>query len=154
MTLTNGGSTNFTLTVKAPSNAATLTNTVASGATTQDPVPTNNDGSAAGASVTTTVTAQADVQTTKTGPASVLAAANFSYTITVTNMGPSTAAGILVTDTLPAGVTFVSATGSGTTNVAGQIVWPSMSLTNGGSTNFTLTVTAPVFDTTLTNTVA
>ena len=50
---------------------------------------------------------QADVVTTVTGPASVFAATNFSYAILVTNQGPSTASNIMVSDSLPAGVTFV-----------------------------------------------
>src|SRR5204862_7194817 len=82
---TNAATTNFTLTVSPPLTHATLTNTVFSGAATFDPTAANNDGSAANASVTTTVTPSADVQTTKTGPTNVLANASFSYTITVTN---------------------------------------------------------------------
>src|SRR5207245_11798367 len=37
---------------------------------------------------------------------------NVSYTITVTNSGPSTATGVTLTDTLAAGLTFVSSTPS------------------------------------------
>ena len=40
--------------------------------------------------------------TTKTGPATVNAATNFSYSIAVANSGPSAAASVVVTDTLPA----------------------------------------------------
>ena len=39
-----------------------------------------------------------------------------TYTISVTNNGPSAAGGVVVTDVLPAGVSFVSASGNGTTN--------------------------------------
>lgn len=52
------------------------------------------------------------------------------YTILVTNDGPSTATGVTLTDTLPAGVTFVS----GTTTVGGQTV-------NGAPGNATVTST-------------
>ena len=40
------------------------------------------------------------------------AAGNISYTVVVTNLGPSDASNVTVTDTLPAGVTFVSVTPS------------------------------------------
>jgi uncharacterized repeat protein (TIGR01451 family) len=43
-----------------------------------------------------------------------------TYTITVTNNGPDAATGVLLTDTLPAGVTFVSAS-SGCTEVNGVV---------------------------------
>jgi uncharacterized repeat protein (TIGR01451 family) len=58
--------------------------------------------------VITTVTPVADVGIGKSGPASVLAASNVVYTISVTNFGPSSASGVVVTDSLPATVTFVS----------------------------------------------
>ncbi|MEY9998085.1 putative repeat protein (TIGR01451 family) [Streptomyces sp. V4I8] len=42
-----------------------------------------------------------DLQVVKTGPASVMAGASFSYTITVTNNGPAASKGWTITDTLP-----------------------------------------------------
>ncbi len=151
-TFTNGASTNFTVTVIAPNDSATLTNRVLTGGAEFDPVSTNNNGTAANAIVTTTVTPQANLQSTKTGPANVFAGTNFSYTITLTNMGPSTASSITVTDTLPLGVTFSSAT-AGYTLTNGVLTWPIASLTNGGSSNLTVTVTAPASGT-LTNRVS
>ena len=150
--LTNGAVTNFTITVTAPPSG-TITNYVSSGSPIFDPVPVNNNGSAANAMVTTTITPLADLQAMKTGPSSVLAATNFSYTITLTNSGPSTAAGVIVTDTLPASVTFVSAT-PGYTFTNGLVTWPLATMTNGASTNFTVTVTAPANGGTLTNRVS
>src|SRR5207248_1833036 len=55
----------------------------------------------------TTVQA-ADVSVTKTGPGTVVAGANISYTITVSNNGPDPADGVTLTDVLPSGTTFVS----------------------------------------------
>lgn len=152
--LTNGGSTNFTLTVTAPANAATLTNIVSNTSTTLDLVVTNNNGTGTNAIVLTTVTPIGDVQTSKSGPSAVNATSNVVYTITVTNMGPSTASNIVVSDALPLDVLFVSATGGGTSN-NGVVTWPNITLlTNGGTTNFTLTVTAPANHATLTNVVS
>jgi type VI secretion system secreted protein VgrG len=55
---------------------------------------------------------QADVTITKSGPTppTVAPNTNIPYTIVVTNAGPASAAGVTVTDILPAGTTFVSAT--------------------------------------------
>ena len=63
------------------------------------------------ATASTTVQARADLSITKTdSPDPVTAGKNLTYTVQVTNGGPSTASAVTVTDTLPAGVTFVSAT--------------------------------------------
>ncbi|GAB3061284.1 hypothetical protein GCM10027053_24450 [Intrasporangium mesophilum] len=60
-------------------------------------------------SVPTNVTAQADLRVTKAdSPDPVLAGNLLTWTITATNGGPSTATSVLLTDTLPAGVTFVA----------------------------------------------
>src|SRR5207249_3715646 len=93
--------------------------------------------------VTTTVIPSADVVVAETGPANVFAGTNYSYTVTITNSGPSTASNVVVSDVLPVNAVFVSATGGGTTN-AGVVTWPVIpSLTNGGTFTFTVTVTAP-----------
>lgn len=57
-------------------------------------------------------TAAADVSIVKTGPATVIAGGNITYTLTVTNAGPASAAAVTVTDILPTGTTYVSATPS------------------------------------------
>ena len=85
------------------------------------------------------VTTSADVAVSKTVDG-VEAGAQSIYTITVSNAGPSDAAGIVVTDVLPAGVTFVSASNGGT-NSSGTVTWPAIStLADGASQQFTLTV--------------
>ena len=52
---------------------------------------------------------------TKTGPASVDAGDDVSYTLVVTNNGPNAASGVSVADVTPPGLTFVSNTGACTT---------------------------------------
>ena len=86
----------------------------------------------------------ADVSITKTGPASTLRDQDVTYTITVTNNGPSTASNVVVTDVLPAGTTFVSATPtqgscSGTTTVTCTLG----AIANGGTATITLVVSPP-----------
>ena len=49
----------------------------------------------------------------KTGAPTVLATSNITYTIVVTNFGPSTASNVVVSDVLPTNVTFIGATGGG-----------------------------------------
>ncbi|MGB7656257.1 MAG: CshA/CshB family fibrillar adhesin-related protein [Novosphingobium sp.] len=68
---------------------------------------------------------------------------NFTYALTVSSDATSSAAatGINVTDLLPAGATFVSATGTGT-YTAGTGVWSVGSIAAGGSASLTITATA------------
>ena len=136
-TLANGQITNLTVTVKAPASGS-LTNVATLTSTTVDANLANNTSSP----VLTSVTPVADVGLGKTGPANVLANSNLVYTISVTNFGPSSASGVVVTDALPANVTFVSATGGGLNN-SGVVNWTLGTLTNGQTSNVTVTVTAP-----------
>ena len=98
----------ITVIVTAPVQAGTLTNTATVTATTPDPDPSNDTGTA-----DTSVTGIADLSMTKTGPATVTSGGSVSYSLVVANAGPSDAANVTVTDTLPAGVTYGSAAGSG-----------------------------------------
>jgi uncharacterized repeat protein (TIGR01451 family) len=101
------GSAVFTLTVAvSPSVAAgtVLSNTATASAATSDP-DTGGDS----ATATTTVSASASLSITKVdNPDPVAAGSNLTYTITVNNAGPSNAAGVGLSDTLPSGTTFVS----------------------------------------------
>jgi uncharacterized repeat protein (TIGR01451 family) len=60
--------------------------------------------------------ASADLAVTKTHPADIVRPGDrITYTITVSNLGPAAAANVQILDTLPAGLTFVSASGTGWT---------------------------------------
>ncbi len=72
------------------------------------------------------------------------------YTLTVSNAGPSTASSVTLTDTLPGGVTFLSASAA-CTESSGVVVCALGSLTNGASTVVSLTVQVDITGT-LTNT--
>jgi uncharacterized repeat protein (TIGR01451 family) len=86
----------------------------------------------------------ADLAITKTGPATAPAINTpFNFILTATNNGPSGATNVVVTDVLPAGLTFVSATPSqgactGTTTVTCNVG----ALASGASATITLTVTS------------
>ncbi len=133
-----GGSTNFPVVLTAPGSGP-LTNSASSSAGTPDPNPANNSS----ISLVTTISPSANLSVGKTGPSSIFAGTNFIYTISVTNLGPSTATGLLVTDSLPANLIFVSGTPVATTNAANQVIWTNVnSLAPGAITNLTLNARA------------
>jgi uncharacterized repeat protein (TIGR01451 family) len=84
----------------------------------------------------------------------VTAAAQFSYTLTVSNAGPETATGVRVTDALPAALSFVSASGAGfTCTRSGQNVSCDLagSLAVGSTAAVNIVVKAPTTAQTLSN---
>jgi uncharacterized repeat protein (TIGR01451 family) len=58
-------------------------------------------------------TPQADLGISNIGPSSAAAGTNVTYTISVTNTGPSSAQNVRITNSVPAGLAFVSASGAG-----------------------------------------
>lgn len=94
-----------------------------------------------------------DVAVAVTGPSSLnvsSGATNATYTITVTNNGPNAAQGVVLTDTLPAGTTFVSlAQASGTDGFTlsnsgtSATATATGTLASGATDTFTLVVSAP-----------
>ena len=120
-------------------------------------LPSPNDSVCDTAIVTVTVgTATADLAVQKNGPAAVPAGAPMTYTITLINNGLASANGATFVDTLPAGLTNVTATcaataGNGTslcasipltvtsTTISGNVP----ALPSGGSVLLTVFATAP-----------
>lgn len=85
----------------------------------------------------------ADVSITKTGtPGTLRVGQILTYTATVRNNGPSDASDVTVTDKLPTGVHFVSASSSqGSCTVSGGVVTCNLgTLANGASANVTIMV--------------
>jgi uncharacterized repeat protein (TIGR01451 family) len=80
--------------------------------------------------------------------------APINYTLTVTNNGPDTATGIVVTDLLPVDVTFQSATPSQGSYVQASGLWTVGALANGVSATLQIDVqvNAGTSGTTITNT--
>ena len=102
------------------------------------------------------MTASSDLSLTKTGPATVTAAGTISYDVDVANLGPSDATNVAVTDTLPAGVTYVSVTPSNggwtcNNNASISVTCNRATWAAGATTTLTIVVTAPDQPTTLTN---
>ena len=99
------------------------------------------------------VVGSADLNLTKTGAATAAGNANVVYTITVVNPGVTGASNVIVSDTLPAGTAFVSATSTQGTCVNGTPVTCTLgSLAGGASATITLTLKMPNSNTTVSNT--
>jgi uncharacterized repeat protein (TIGR01451 family) len=75
-------------------------------------------------------------------PGQIMAGTPFSFTLGLTNSGLTAVANVVLTNALPAGMSFVngSATGGTVTITNGVLTWDLGTLTNGGSANLTLTL--------------
>ena len=105
--LAAGASASVTIAVH-PSAVGTVINTASVSNVGVDSVSANNM-----ATVSTNVTASADISITAVGsPLKGAPGQNVTYTLYVANAGPSDATGVVLTDSLPAGVTFTSASAS------------------------------------------
>ncbi|MEI6577673.1 MAG: DUF11 domain-containing protein, partial [Bacteroidota bacterium] len=108
-TLANSGEATLILVAKVNSNVAhgtSIINTATVSSTTTDPEPDNNSMTNVFGVITS-----ADLSIMKTTEVpTVIIGENVTYTITVTNNGPSDAQAVVANDVLPAGLTFVSAT--------------------------------------------
>ena len=144
---------NLAVTVRvntATTAGSILTNTASITAFTQDPDTTNNTNAENTAILSPVIPARADLSVIKSDNAAsvtagqdadptIYAGSTFTYTIRAANAGTDAAANVVVSDALPAGVTFVSATGGGT--LTGSTVnWNVGNLAAGASQTYTVTV--------------
>jgi uncharacterized repeat protein (TIGR01451 family) len=106
-TLTSGQSATITSTYNVPANysGASITNTASVSSSTFDGNTSNNSSTATTSVIGAT---GADLAIAKSGPSQASAASSISFNITVTNLGPSTATNVVVTDPVPAGLSFNS----------------------------------------------
>lgn len=102
-----------------------------------DPQANNNS-----ASVTTPVNPVTDLSVTVQGsPSSVPAGQNVTYTVTLSNNGPSPATNVSLTDTLPQNVTLVSANSTqGSTSLSGNVLTTTIPTLPANGTPVVLTV--------------
>ncbi|MEY2516301.1 MAG: hypothetical protein QOJ89_3659, partial [bacterium] len=142
-TLADSAVATFTLTVRGD-DTGTQSNTAEVSSETPDGGAADNDDT-----VDVDVAPAADISLTKTGPATVAAGAHATYTITVSNAGPSTAHNVAVSDPLPAGMTFVSMTASAGTSCTtpavgsgGTVSCTTATLADGADVELTLVVRA------------
>ncbi|MGA8035809.1 MAG: C25 family cysteine peptidase [Candidatus Acidiferrales bacterium] len=151
-TLASGGTGTFTLVVLVPTGTVggtQISNTASVAETPNNDIATANNS--ATASTVVFGLSQADVAIVKTGaPTLVDQGTNLTYTLQVTNNGPSAAQNVIVSDPLPTGaVTFVSvSTTQGTCTQSGGVVSCSLgTVTNGGLAFITINTTASTFPT-------
>jgi uncharacterized repeat protein (TIGR01451 family) len=140
--LAPGASTTITLTVSVSSAALPSVTNSSTVTTPGDGDPTNNTDD------DPTDIVAPDLQITKSHTGDFVVGSTGVYTITVTNIGSGPTSGpIVVTDTLPTGLAFVSGVGPGwTCSAALQIVTCTNPgpLASGASTTITLTVNVSI----------
>ncbi|MDH3362377.1 MAG: DUF11 domain-containing protein, partial [Gammaproteobacteria bacterium] len=149
--LSNGSSATIDITVTAPATPQTVTNTAVVSAAEPDSDSADNTS----AEDTDVINPPpADLELTQTdSPDPVVAGNSLTYVLTVSNLGPGPATLVELTDTLPAGVTFQSATPSiGSCSESGGTVTCDLgTIGNGVSENVTIVVTAPALAGVITN---
>jgi len=146
--MTNGGTASASIIV-LPLSVAELTNIASVAANEPDPVPGNNT-----ALVTSSANPSADLAVAKNGsPNPVAVGSNLTYSVSITNKGPSGATGVVLTDTLPAGVTYVSANSSqgGCSQLSGVVTCNLGSLSSGAVASASIVV-SPITTGPITNT--
>jgi uncharacterized repeat protein (TIGR01451 family) len=134
--LASGASATVTIVVH-PTAEATYVNSASATSSSADMKQTNNSASVS----TTVVLSPADVALAMTAPASVKIGNDLAYSLTVTNHGPYAASGIQMTDVLPAGATYVSATASqGSCSGTSTVVASLGALASGASATVAIVV--------------
>ena len=119
-----------------PGAPAAVNNTATASSNTPEADSTNNTGSA-------NVTVRgADLSITKSaGAATVDQGGSITYTLSAHNAGPGTANNAEITDTVPAGTTFASASPGCEPDLVGTIVCSVGDLASGADVTRTVTVT-------------
>jgi len=134
-----GGSVSYDLTVSLAPDAAAVSNTQTIAATSPDPVPSNN-------SATTSFNAShvADVSIVKSAdPVAINNTQDTVFTLVAGNAGPSTARGVSVSDTLPAGLQYVSDdSGCSFAPLTSVVTCPLSDMAVGATVNIEITVLA------------
>jgi uncharacterized repeat protein (TIGR01451 family) len=99
------------------------------------------DGGLSASAECTTVVRKPSLAVTKTGPATMYIGRPLTYQITVTNNGDTAVPNVGLTDQLPAGVAFVSATEGGSGS-GGTVSWNLGTLAPGAAKSVSVTVRA------------
>jgi uncharacterized repeat protein (TIGR01451 family) len=140
--LANGASATLTIVV-TPTAVGTFTDSAS--VTDTSPLDPNSNNNTASASATVVPPPSADLGVTIAGPATVTTTGKLSYTVTVTNHGPNSASGSVLTDTftLPSGASITTETPSqGTVTIAGDTITATLgTIASQATATLTLDVT-------------
>ena len=132
--------------VVIPDSTGDLTNTATVNSSVADPSTGDNT-----VTETTTAIPSADLSVTKDDtPDPVLLGEELTYTVTIINSGPSDATDVVLTDTLPAAASFVSAS-AGCGEAGGAVTCTIGTIASGDTATVSITV-APTEVSTITNT--
>lgn len=140
-TLTSNGAATMTITVTVGTNAfgRAITNFAAiRGSSTYDPVATNNSNNVAFVIADIRLTNK-KTSSANGGPVSV--GDTITYTVVVTNLGNITHTGLLITDAVPTGASWVSSTVTAPVNYTNSVLDTFFDISysnNYGNTNWTL----------------
>lgn len=133
--LASGGASSVQFAVDLPSSmshGSSISNTASVALNESDPVAGNNS-----ATENTTINREADLGATKSAdPDPVLPGQDLTYTVTITNLGPSDATNVTFNDPLPANLTFVSSA-DGCTEAGGVVSCPTFDLAAGATQTLT-----------------
>ncbi|MDO8342678.1 MAG: isopeptide-forming domain-containing fimbrial protein [Cellvibrio sp.] len=143
-TLAAGATGSATLVMTIPNTWTTpsLTQAAMLGATSPDSNPVTKIASSSVAVTGYSFSLPAAFGLTKTVNATQIApGGNVTYTISYSNYGGASASNVVITDTLPAGLTYASSTGGGV-NASGTVTWTIGTVTAGASGSVTVTATA------------
>jgi uncharacterized repeat protein (TIGR01451 family) len=138
--LASGGSASLQIVATVTRSGAIVNQATKTAQGETDPNSSNN-----AALVGLNAPAQADVQVSKTvDNAAPAVSTNVTFTISAHNAGPANATGVVLTDLLPAGLTYVSDTGAGA-YASGTGLWTIGALANGATATLQIvaTVTSP-----------
>lgn len=137
--------------VVTPQDAGTVTLSGSVSSMLTDGTMANNT-----ASESTTVLVESDLAIKHQNPTTTTSTGGtLTYPLAVTNLGPSAATNVVVSDTLPTGSTFVAADGAGfwtCSNVGLAVSCTAASLAKGPAPLIAITATAPSATGTVTNT--
>ncbi|MGY8905092.1 MAG: hypothetical protein ACKVIH_11150, partial [Burkholderiales bacterium] len=154
--LASGAGGSITLTVQVSQVGGSITNAIQITSTTADPVPANNTGTSTISRAIVT-----DLSLSKVaGSTTVSSAATLTFSLVISNAGPSTATTATFVDTLPAGFGTItniqSAVSAGgqvqAVTASASIIAGSVTLAAGQSATITFQVTAPTAGGSYTNT--
>jgi uncharacterized repeat protein (TIGR01451 family) len=115
----SGTSANFQVVVKV--NSSDTASISASATITSTTLGPNGSPAAAVASVTTPVVTSADLSVSNSCTPDQVAGSNIVCSQMITNLGPSDAQGVVLTEAVPANTTYVSATGATCNQSAGTV---------------------------------